>query len=102
MKTSLRALVVACVIVGAAAIPAAGAQDWRYDDWSARTRAEIREQVRDAIREARSAMRDAMRDAWRAHRDALREAARIHRDAYRSLERHHDYWHDRHRDHQQD
>jgi hypothetical protein len=101
MGNSLRASVVAALL-GAAATPAlaAGGQD-RYDHyWSAETRAEIRQQVRDALREARAALREARREAQReaseARREALREAARIRRDVYRSLDGYH--WHEHHHD----
>lgn len=100
MGASLRATVVVAVLVGVAA-PALAGQDWHDHYWSAETRAEIRQQVRDALREARSAVREARREAQRevseARREALREAARIRRDIYGSLDRH--YWHDRYHDH---
>ncbi|HEX7139321.1 MAG TPA: hypothetical protein VF219_15810 [Vicinamibacterales bacterium] len=103
MGTSLRAMVVAALLVGAAATPAvaAGAQGWQDHYWSPQTRADFQRQVRDALREARSAVREArreaQREAWHARREALRDAARIRRDVYRSLDRH--YWHGHDHDH---
>jgi len=99
MGTSLRALVLLAVLISVAA-PAVAGQDWHDHYWSDQTRAEIRQQVRDALREARSAVREARREAQRevseARREALREAARIRRDIYQSLDLYHwrDYRHD--------
>ncbi len=98
MGTSLRALVVAAVVVGTVAPVLAAGQDWPDHYWSAQTRAEIQQQVRDALREAQAAVREARREAQReasdARREALREAARIRRDISGGLDRY--PWHDHH------
>ena len=60
MATSLRVLMISGLLVAVFAGAGSGGgdqQDWRDDYWSGRQmRAEIRQQVRDALREARSAI----------------------------------------------
>ena len=74
----------------------AGADQWDRID-AMRLRAEIRREVREAVRRARRDVWWARRDAWRSGFEARREAARIRRDAHRAAHRaareaRRDYW----------
>ncbi len=84
MKTGARLLLTLALLL---AVPTlAGADQWdRIDDM--RLRAEIRREVREAVRHARHDAVWARRHAWRAGFKARRELARIRRDALREAHR---------------
>jgi hypothetical protein len=90
------------LLASIASARAAEVQDWRKDDRSAhRWQTDLPHEIREALREARSAAREARREAQREARrargDALREAQRLRREVHRSQEGR--QGHEGHRDH---
>jgi uncharacterized protein with PIN domain len=57
----------------------------RFD--AMRLRAEIRREVREAVRRAHRDVQSARRDVWRARNEARREIAQARRDALRAAQR---------------
>jgi hypothetical protein len=87
MKTFAKLGAVLLLLLTLPSLALAGQRD-RMDRFGAmRLRAEIRREVREAVRRAHRDVWSARRDVWRARVDARREIARARREALREAQR---------------